>query len=140
MINLFKRWFKADYSVCTECGVHFEPISDYDAQVGILCQVHRKPAFALLRRKEFVQRWAALNWEKLEAQALKEDSDNREKQIKYHKNYNNLWLYNDNDTVKDCIMGNGGIVQFANPEAITQANLQSAHDHNQGRDQFLWPL
>ena len=72
-MNIFNRLFKADYSVCTECGVHFEPISDYDAQVGILCQTHRKPAFELMRRKEFVQRWAALNWEKLEAQALKEE-------------------------------------------------------------------
>ena len=128
MIRLFKRLFKSDYSVCTECGVHFETISDYDAQVGILCQTHRKPAFALLRRKEFVQKWAALNWEKLEAQALKEDKDSRA-----------LYLNQLDSYRMQAGELRGGMRQCTNPEAITQANLQSAYDHNQGRDPFLWP-
>ena len=120
MIKLLKRLFKANYSVCTECGVHFEPISDYDAQVGILCQTHRKPAFALLSRKEFVQRWAALNWEKLEAQAIKDGLGN-------HGSLASL-------------AGNGRTDQCENPWDMSYANWQSTPGHNQGFDPFGWPL
>ena len=84
--------------------------------------------------------WAELNWEKLEAQARKEDNDSRA-------------LYGDQlgayrmqaEALNSGTMGinpldaQTRISPFANPEAIRQANWQGAHDHNQGRDPFLWP-
>jgi len=63
------RLFHKSYSICQECGVHFEPIGGRHSD---LCKTHRDPVIALEARKELVKRWAEMNWERLEEQALKE--------------------------------------------------------------------
>ena len=123
-MNIFNRLFKADYSVCAECGAHFDPVTGYEETDRILCAIHRKPVLELKRRKQQVMWWAELNWEKLEAQARKEDEDSRV-----------LYGYQLGAGCKpeESI---GGMRQCTNPEAIRQANLQNASGHNHP---FLWP-
>lgn len=63
-------FFKKRYSVCRECGVHFEPASkgERDAGFGDLCLTHRRPWIERAQRREEVLVWAGANWEKLEKQ------------------------------------------------------------------------
>ena len=37
------NWFKPKYSVCTACGVVFDPAIDFDERWSRLCAIHRKP-------------------------------------------------------------------------------------------------
>ncbi len=63
-------WCKK-YSICSECQVHFEPITgDYADR----CMVHRKPLLDLAARKAGVMRWASQNWEELESRATIESA------------------------------------------------------------------
>ena len=62
---------KPSYTVCKECGVHFEPVTDYEARWGDLCKQHRGPVTERDRNKDLVIQWATENWEKLLPQAKK---------------------------------------------------------------------
>lgn len=66
------KWFKPKFSVCKECGVHFEPATGKDLMFGDLCQTHRKPKMEEYTRKMNVALWSSQNWEKVEAMYLKE--------------------------------------------------------------------
>lgn len=59
------RWFKQKYSVCSECGVHFEPVTGYEARWGTLCATHRKPIMERDQQKDAVMTWADSNWKRL---------------------------------------------------------------------------
>ena len=69
-------WFKQKHSVCKQCGVHFEPVTGYEARWGDLCSTHRKPVMEKDLKRDAVMRWAGDNWERLapqmEAEAAKE--------------------------------------------------------------------
>ena len=67
-----RNWFCKNYSVCSECKVHFEPVTGYEARWGNLCSVHRKPVREHEQRYETVIQWARVNWEKLEPQMQEE--------------------------------------------------------------------
>ena len=67
------RWFTKKFSVCTECGTHYDPVVGYEARWGSLCAAHRKPVMERDLRKNAVIAWATLNWEKLEEQYKKEN-------------------------------------------------------------------
>jgi hypothetical protein len=60
------------HSVCTECGVHFEPVTGYEARWGQLCTVHRKPVRERDEKKDAVIAWATSNWSRLVEQMDKE--------------------------------------------------------------------
>jgi len=57
-MNLCNLW-KKNYSVCRECGVHFEPVTGADARWGYLCATHRAPAI-----KDDFERDAVMAWTK----------------------------------------------------------------------------
>lgn len=61
---------KKDYSVCEQCGVHFEPVRDSD--FPNLCSVHRKEPEELRQRELAVINWAVANWRRLEDQMKNE--------------------------------------------------------------------
>ena len=65
------RWFKR-YSVCKECGVHFEPVTGYEERCGDLCRTHREPVMRADHKRDAVLRWAGANWEKLFDQMITE--------------------------------------------------------------------
>lgn len=67
------KWFKR-YSVCTECHVHFEPVTGLFAD---LCYTHRKPELELHARKQAVILWATSRWEQLEDQMKMEKAADR---------------------------------------------------------------
>ena len=67
------KWFKPKYAVCRECGVHYEPVTGYEARWGHLCFLHRKPVMERDLRKEAVVSWASSNWERLEDMYKKEN-------------------------------------------------------------------
>ena len=68
------KWFKPKYSVCKECGVHFDPVTGYELEAawGHLCSVHRKPVMERDLRKRAIIEWASSNWERLEEMYKKE--------------------------------------------------------------------
>ena len=65
-------FLKQKYSVCAECGVHFEPVTGHESKWGHLCATHRKPVKERDEKKDLVLSWASLNWEKLYDTAKKE--------------------------------------------------------------------
>lgn len=72
------NWFNKNHSVCKVCGVHFEPVSGYEAEWGDLCQVHRKPVMELALKKRSVMRWADANWEQvLKIMEVEDTANNR---------------------------------------------------------------
>ena len=71
------KWFKPKFSVCQECGVHFEPVVGYEAKWGHLCSPHRKPVMDRDARKERVMAWASANWERLEDMCNQENETNQ---------------------------------------------------------------
>lgn len=54
------------YSVCSECGVHFEPVTGYEAHWGNLCAIHRKPVKEKDERKDRIIAWALSNLDSVE--------------------------------------------------------------------------
>jgi len=70
-VNLF---FCKRYSVCTECGVHFETVTGYEARWGHLCAVHRKPVMQKDEKRDKVIAWATSHWERLVEQVEKEEA------------------------------------------------------------------
>lgn len=54
---------KKNYSVCSVCGVHFEPAIGYEARWGHLCSNHRKDVMIRDQKKESAMNWAEENWE-----------------------------------------------------------------------------
>lgn len=75
------KWFKPKYSVCSECGVHFEPVTGYESRWGNLCSIHRKSVKERDEKKDAVLYWASVNWERLakimEEERTKQQSDYR---------------------------------------------------------------
>ena len=71
------KWFKPKFSVCSECGNHFSPVTGYESRWGNLCKMHRKPVMEKYLRKEAVMLWASANWEKLEPLCMKEQEANQ---------------------------------------------------------------
>ena len=67
-------WFKLKYRVCSECQVHFEPATGYEAQWPNLCSMHRKPAVEHQRRMERILEWARYNLDKLEPMMLADEA------------------------------------------------------------------
>lgn len=59
------NWFKPKYTVCAECGVHFESVTGFDGRRGNLCAFHYKPVMERAMRKDAVLAWAANNIERL---------------------------------------------------------------------------
>ena len=68
-------WFKNKYSVCKECGVHFEPVTGYESTWGDLCSVHRKAVRDRDEKKDSALEWARINWEKVYEMSIKEKDD-----------------------------------------------------------------
>lgn len=68
-------WFCKPFSVCADCGVHFEPLSKSSSQHewAHLCRRCREPHVELRRRRDRVVEWARRNWQKLEAQVAEEE-------------------------------------------------------------------
>ena len=79
-----RNWFCKKYNVCSECKVHFEPITGYEAKWGNLCATHRGPVMALAARRQAVIDWAGSRWEKLEPQMLEETQKERVAQVFMH--------------------------------------------------------
>ena len=71
------KWFAKNYSVCKECGVHFEPAMGSEVRWGDLCKTHRKDVKANDLKRDAVVAWAGQNWERLYAQYEKEESETR---------------------------------------------------------------
>jgi hypothetical protein len=67
-------------SVCRICRVHFEPLTDWEAQYWPdLCDTHRKGPRELHLRQHAVVTWATMNWQRLEVDMLKEREAERAK-------------------------------------------------------------
>jgi len=67
------KWWKPKHSVCSECGVHFEPVTGYEARWGNLCATHRKAVKERDEKRDAVIAWAAANWERL-AKTMEEET------------------------------------------------------------------
>ena len=65
------RWFKPKVAICSECGVHYKPVTGREVRWGHLCPTHRKPVMERDIRKDAVVFWASCVWEKLEPMYLK---------------------------------------------------------------------
>ena len=59
------KLFKARYTVCKECGVHFEPVTGVEARWGDLCKNHRKAVMEKDLRRDAILEYAARNLEKI---------------------------------------------------------------------------
>ena len=70
-------FLKQKYSVCAECGVHFEPVTGHESKWGHLCATHRKPVKERDEKKDLVLSWASKNWEKLYDTAKKETDESQ---------------------------------------------------------------
>lgn len=73
--------FKPKYTVCSVCGVHFEPVSGYEVRWGNLCAIHRVSVKQQDERKDAVISWATANWVRLE-KMMKEEYDKNKEQYK----------------------------------------------------------
>lgn len=71
------NFWRPKYSVCKECGVHFEPVVGYESRWGYLCTTHRKPVMERDQKREAVIAWASGNWERLAEMMEKETADRR---------------------------------------------------------------
>lgn len=58
-------WWEQKFSVCSECGVHFEPVTGYEARWGNLCSTHRKPVKERDLKMDRVISWASRNVERV---------------------------------------------------------------------------
>lgn len=66
------KFFQKKHSVCAECGVHFEPVTGYEARWGQFCAAHRKEHRENDEKKDAVLAWAAQNWMRLHGQMVSE--------------------------------------------------------------------
>lgn len=66
------KFFQKKHSVCAECGVHFEPVTGYEARWGQFCAAHRKEPRERDEKKDAVLQWAAQNWIRLHGQMVSE--------------------------------------------------------------------
>ena len=71
------KWWKPKHSVCKECGVHFEPVTNHEARWGDLCAAHRKPVRERDEKRDAVVAWAAANWERLAKMMEEETAEQR---------------------------------------------------------------
>ena len=60
------KLFKPKYSVCAECGVHFDIVPPSEERWGHLCPTHRKPVMDLDLRKDALMRFILQNFELVE--------------------------------------------------------------------------
>lgn len=79
-MNLFNR--KPKYSVCSDCGIHFEPITgdpayNVDKKFDNKCGIHRKPLVEREIKIREVEKWARDNWESLYPK-MKKEKDKRD--------------------------------------------------------------
>lgn len=81
-MKLFNRLFAKKFSICSECGVHFEPVVGYEERWGHLCQAHRKEVRRRDEKRDCVMVWASANWEKLAKQM---DEERAEAEAQYNK-------------------------------------------------------
>ena len=83
MMNLCNLW-KKNYSVCRECGVHFEPATVADTRWGYLCATHRAPVRKQALMNDAVMAWAKDNMPKVKKLMDDEISEREERnKIKY---------------------------------------------------------
>ena len=80
MMNLCNLW-KKKYSVCRECGVHFEPVTGTDARWGYLCATHRAPVRKLDLERDAVMAWTLNNLPKVK-KMMDEDIAEMEERMK----------------------------------------------------------
>ena len=66
------KFFQKKHSVCAECGVHFEPVTGYEARWGQFCGIHRTERRQNDEKKDAVLAWAAKNVDRLHAQMTEE--------------------------------------------------------------------
>ena len=71
------KWWEPKYTVCSECQVHFEPVTSYDARWGHLCATHRKRVKERDEKQDAVVVWANTNWERLAPMMEKEVAKTR---------------------------------------------------------------
>jgi len=81
------KWFKCKHSVCSECGVHFEPVTGYDEELSNLCFDHRRLA---ARRNMEISR--AVNWTKANLEKVLKiiDDERLENVDKYRSDINRM--------------------------------------------------
>ena len=77
------NFFKKKHSVCADCGVHFEPVTGYEARWGQFCGIHRKEHRERDEKKDAVLRWADKNWIRLHDQMVAEYQTEIEQQNNY---------------------------------------------------------
>ena len=106
--------FLPNHSVCSECGVHFEPVTGSEARWGNLCSTHRKPVKERDLKKDEVINWAANNWERLGVMMDKELAEIRNK------------YYGGN-------LSHGAVLQQQMDAAQQQANAFYPNPWNQGQ-------
>ena len=78
MMNLCNLW-KKKYSVCRECGVHFEPVTGTDARWGYLCATHRAPVRKLDLERDAVMAWTLNNLPKVKKMMDEETAEREER-------------------------------------------------------------
>jgi hypothetical protein len=76
------KWWKQKHSVCSECGVHFEPVTGYEVRWGNLCAAHRKAVKERDEKRDAVVAWAAANWERV---AKMMEGETAEQRAAYNK-------------------------------------------------------
>ena len=108
------NFWKPKRSICTECGVHFEPVAGYESRWGNLCQMHRKPVMERDQRKDAVASWAASNWERLAATM---DEENKNQRAAYNEAMCKAMAQSQRDAANNhCGAQLGGLAGFgANP-------------------------
>ena len=72
-MNIFKRNKPPTYTVCKECGVHFEPVTGFESRWGDYCHEHRAKVMTRDLKKERVLGWAAQNIDFLEKIMIKKE-------------------------------------------------------------------
>lgn len=77
------KFFQKKHSVCAECGVHFEPVTGYEARWGQFCATHRTEPRENDEKKDAVLAWADKNWRRLFEQMVSEKWADLEKQSEY---------------------------------------------------------
>jgi hypothetical protein len=91
-MNLCNLW-KKNYSVCRECGVHFEPVTGADARWGYLCATHRAPVRKIDLEHDAVMAWVKDNMPKVkklmeEEEDLFRNAELREASTRFNNKHN----------------------------------------------------
>ena len=82
------KFFQKKHSVCAECGVHFEPVTGYEARWGQFCGIHRTERRQSDEKKDLVLAWAAKNIVRLHDQMVAERQAERENLSDYQAAFN----------------------------------------------------